>query len=66
MSTGETVAVKVLATDSKQGEREFQTEVEVIHVNALLSWHVATETALTCLALTLADMLHSCYLVDML
>lgn len=27
MSTGETVAVKVLATDSKQGEREFQTEV---------------------------------------
>ncbi|XP_068644407.1 calcium/calmodulin-regulated receptor-like kinase 1 isoform X2 [Aristolochia californica] len=27
MSTGETVAVKVLATNSKQGEREFQTEV---------------------------------------
>ncbi|XP_020241184.1 calcium/calmodulin-regulated receptor-like kinase 1 [Asparagus officinalis] len=27
MSTGETVAVKVLATDSKQGEKEFQTEV---------------------------------------
>ncbi|KAH0453157.1 hypothetical protein IEQ34_017481 [Dendrobium chrysotoxum] len=27
MSTGEIVAVKVLATDSKQGEREFQTEV---------------------------------------
>ncbi|XP_042478291.1 calcium/calmodulin-regulated receptor-like kinase 1 [Macadamia integrifolia] len=27
MSTGETVAVKVLATDSKQGEREFQAEV---------------------------------------
>uniref|UniRef100_A0A5B6YWU0 Protein kinase domain-containing protein n=1 Tax=Davidia involucrata TaxID=16924 RepID=A0A5B6YWU0_DAVIN len=27
MSTGETVAVKMLATDSKQGEKEFQTEV---------------------------------------
>lgn len=27
MLTGETVAVKVLATDSKQREREFQTEV---------------------------------------
>ena len=27
MTTGETVAVKVLSTDSKQGEREFQTEV---------------------------------------
>ncbi|KAG1365378.1 calcium/calmodulin-regulated receptor-like kinase 1 [Cocos nucifera] len=27
MSTGETVAVKVLATNSKQGEKEFQTEV---------------------------------------
>ncbi|KAL0406881.1 UNVERIFIED_CONTAM: Calcium/calmodulin-regulated receptor-like kinase [Sesamum latifolium] len=26
MSSGETVAVKVLATDSKQGEKEFQTE----------------------------------------
>ncbi|KAJ4981160.1 hypothetical protein NE237_031997 [Protea cynaroides] len=27
MLTGETVAVKILATDSKQGEREFQAEV---------------------------------------
>ncbi|KAJ6792863.1 calcium/calmodulin-regulated receptor-like kinase 1 [Iris pallida] len=27
MSTGETVAVKVLASNSKQGEKEFQTEV---------------------------------------
>ncbi|XP_058072935.1 calcium/calmodulin-regulated receptor-like kinase 1 [Magnolia sinica] len=27
MSTGETVAVKVLATNSKQGEKDFQTEV---------------------------------------
>ncbi|KAK9072294.1 hypothetical protein SSX86_008727 [Deinandra increscens subsp. villosa] len=27
MTTGETVAVKVLATDSKQGEKEFHTEV---------------------------------------
>ncbi|KNA16931.1 hypothetical protein SOVF_084740 [Spinacia oleracea] len=30
MSTGETVAVKVLATDSKQGEREFETEVKLL------------------------------------
>lgn len=30
MSTGETVAVKVLATNSKQGEKEFQTEVKII------------------------------------
>ncbi|KAG5522651.1 hypothetical protein RHGRI_034709 [Rhododendron griersonianum] len=27
MSTGATVAVKVLATDSRQGEKEFQSEV---------------------------------------
>lgn len=31
MSSGETVAVKVLATDSKQGEKEFQTEVVMIN-----------------------------------
>ncbi|CAA0813917.1 Protein kinase superfamily protein [Striga hermonthica] len=30
MMSGETVAVKVLATDSKQGEREFQTEVMLL------------------------------------
>lgn len=30
MSTGETVAVKVLGTDSKQGEKEFQTEVKLL------------------------------------
>ncbi|XP_055823707.1 calcium/calmodulin-regulated receptor-like kinase 1 [Solanum dulcamara] len=30
MSTGKTVAVKVLATDSKQGEKEFQTEVMLL------------------------------------
>ncbi|KGN57954.1 calcium/calmodulin-regulated receptor-like kinase 1 [Cucumis sativus] len=30
MSSGETVAVKVLATDSKQGEKEFQTEVMLL------------------------------------
>lgn len=30
MLTGETVAVKVLATDSKQGEKEFQTEVKLL------------------------------------
>ncbi|KAH6834805.1 Protein kinase superfamily protein [Perilla frutescens var. hirtella] len=30
MSTGETVAVKVLAKDSKQGEKEFQTEVRLL------------------------------------
>lgn len=29
MSTGETVAVKVLGADSKQGEKEFHTEVLV-------------------------------------
>ncbi|KAL6999409.1 Calcium/calmodulin-regulated receptor-like kinase 1 [Sarracenia purpurea var. burkii] len=29
MSTGETAAVKVLATDSKQGEEEFQTETDM-------------------------------------
>lgn len=31
MSTGETVAVKVLATDSKQGAKEFQTEVVMVN-----------------------------------
>lgn len=30
MSTGEVLAVKVLATDSKQGEKEFQTEVMLL------------------------------------
>ncbi|GLT72521.1 hypothetical protein SLA2020_444480 [Shorea laevis] len=30
MSTGELVAVKVLATDSRQGEKEFQTEVMLL------------------------------------
>ncbi|KAK8542696.1 hypothetical protein V6N12_015281 [Hibiscus sabdariffa] len=30
MSTGETLAVKVLATDSKKGEKEFQTEVMLL------------------------------------
>ncbi|KDP39031.1 hypothetical protein JCGZ_00788 [Jatropha curcas] len=30
MSTGETVAVKALATDSKQGEKEFHTEVMLL------------------------------------
>ena len=33
MSTGETVAVKVLATNSKQGEKEFHTEVEMVTNN---------------------------------
>ena len=31
ITTGETVAVKVLATDSKQGEKEFQTEVLLVN-----------------------------------
>lgn len=31
MLTGETVAVKVLAMDSKQGEKEFQTEVVIVN-----------------------------------
>lgn len=35
MLTGEIVAVKTLATDSKQGEREFETEVT--SVNKILS-----------------------------
>ena len=35
MSTGETVAVKVLATNSKQGEREFHTEVGLINIDDL-------------------------------
>ncbi|KAJ8763681.1 hypothetical protein K2173_003153 [Erythroxylum novogranatense] len=30
MTTGQTVAVKVLATDSKQGEKEFQSEVMLL------------------------------------
>ncbi|KAF5958477.1 hypothetical protein HYC85_005702 [Camellia sinensis] len=30
MATGEVVAVKVLASDSKQGEKEFQTEVSLL------------------------------------
>jgi serine/threonine protein kinase len=30
MATGEVVAVKVLASDSRQGEREFQTEVALL------------------------------------
>ncbi|KAK3021971.1 hypothetical protein RJ639_045666 [Escallonia herrerae] len=40
MSTGETVAVKVLATDSKQGEKEFQTEISIAqksNVNPLMN-----------------------------
>lgn len=36
MSTGETVAVKVLATDSKQGEKEFQTEVFYLYFAFIL------------------------------
>lgn len=32
MTAGEAVAVKVLATDSKQGEKEFQTEVAIKHI----------------------------------
>ncbi|KAK8602938.1 hypothetical protein V6N13_085140 [Hibiscus sabdariffa] len=36
MLTGETVAVKVLATDSKQGEKEFQTEFSK-HYSCFLS-----------------------------
>lgn len=30
MATGEIFAVKVLASDSKQGEKEFQTEVSLL------------------------------------
>ena len=37
MSSGETVAVKVLAMDSKQGEIEFETEVMTDHKILLVS-----------------------------
>ncbi|XP_021771701.1 calcium/calmodulin-regulated receptor-like kinase 1, partial [Chenopodium quinoa] len=47
MSTGEIVAVKVLATDSKQGEREFETEVKLLgslhHRNLLNLLRYCTE-----------------------
>ena len=38
MASGETVAVKVLATDSKQGEKEFQTEVTTIMILIKSYW----------------------------
>ncbi|MBA0823011.1 hypothetical protein Goarm_019769, partial [Gossypium armourianum] len=48
MLTGETVAVKVLATDSKQGEKEFQTEVGKVYSENLepLSWNLRVYIAL--------------------
>ncbi|KAG6607828.1 Calcium/calmodulin-regulated receptor-like kinase 1, partial [Cucurbita argyrosperma subsp. sororia] len=50
MASGETVAVKVLATDSKQGEKEFQTEVIIILFkwvkNEPLSWELRVRVAL--------------------
>ncbi|MBA0843885.1 hypothetical protein Goshw_023373, partial [Gossypium schwendimanii] len=48
MSTGETVAVKVLATDSKQGEKEFQTEVAMVNSenHEPLSWNLRVYIAL--------------------
>ncbi|MFQ6650521.1 hypothetical protein Gotur_022917 [Gossypium turneri] len=48
MSTGETVAVKVLATDSKQGEKEFQTEVVMVNSenHEPLSWNLRVYVAL--------------------
>jgi len=38
MATGEVVAVKVLASDSRQGEREFQTEVCYSFPSAYFFW----------------------------
>lgn len=39
MPAGEVVAVKVLASDSKQGEKEFQTEVNANALDSsLTSW----------------------------
>ncbi|KAK4484409.1 hypothetical protein RD792_006988 [Penstemon davidsonii] len=43
MLTGVTVAVKVLATDSKQGEKEFQTEKLIQFVNYFLALHGSNE-----------------------
>lgn len=48
MSTGEIVAVKVLATDSKQGEKEFQTEVIAVYE---IYWYIEIEPEVMCLAL---------------
>ncbi|KAL5131178.1 Calcium/calmodulin-regulated receptor-like kinase 1 [Glycine soja] len=54
MSTGETVAVKVLAMNSKQGEKEFHTEIEQYaflvstsgDVNEALCWDLRVHIAL--------------------
>ncbi|KAG6600746.1 Calcium/calmodulin-regulated receptor-like kinase 1, partial [Cucurbita argyrosperma subsp. sororia] len=51
LPSGETVAVKVLATNSKQGEKEFQTEDFLLFLcvgdkNGLLSWNVRVRIAL--------------------
>ncbi|RZR99308.1 hypothetical protein BHM03_00028824 [Ensete ventricosum] len=48
VSTGETVAVKVLDTNSKQGEQEFQTEVVLHHSEEHdpLSWTLRVDIAL--------------------
>lgn len=35
MATGENLAVKVLASYSKQGEKEFQTEVHILNCDTL-------------------------------
>ncbi|KAK8921028.1 putative leucine-rich repeat receptor-like serine/threonine-protein kinase [Platanthera zijinensis] len=51
MSTGETVAVKVLATSSKQREREFQTEVlllgrAAINADGKVGWEELADSRL--------------------
>ncbi|KAF9625062.1 hypothetical protein IFM89_017865, partial [Coptis chinensis] len=43
MSTGETVAVKVLATDSRQGEKEFQTENAITRTGSVVGVYVGME-----------------------
>lgn len=53
MSTGETVAVKVLATDSKQGEKEFQTEVVIDNAQSF-----------TVLGNLLQQLEHNVYILD--
>ncbi|GFY86846.1 protein kinase superfamily protein [Actinidia rufa] len=47
MATGEVVAVKALASNSKQGEKEFQTEVSLLgQEERVLSWEERLQIAL--------------------
>ncbi|MED6138367.1 hypothetical protein PIB30_073685 [Stylosanthes scabra] len=46
MCTGDTVAIKVLATNSKQGEKEFHTEKQRRMRRKFAAWTVASLSAL--------------------